>query len=306
MMRLYLGLLPGLLGPSLGLAQGATTSPTGEGTKVVLLGTGTPNPDPERSGPAVAIVVGGRAYLVDAGPGVVRRAAAAERRGVKALAQPNLRTVFITHLHSDHTLGLPDLMYSPWVSERTAALEVYGPKGTESMVRHLEEAYAADIQIRLNGGEPSNKTGYRVNPHDVPAGVAYRDDLVTVRAFLVPHGSWPEAFGYRFETRDRTIVISGDTKPSDVIVEQCQGCDVLVHEVYSTSGFQRRRPEWQRYHSSFHTSAAELGALAQRAKPGLLLLYHQLYWGTPDDTLVAEVRQGFQGRVISGKDLDVF
>ena len=110
------------------LLLGLTTAPLAAQTKVVLLGTGTPNPDPERSGPSVAVVVNGAAYLVDAGPGVVRRAEAARERGVTELAQPNLKIVFLTHLHSDHTLGLPDLMLTPWVLERTAPLEVYGPR----------------------------------------------------------------------------------------------------------------------------------------------------------------------------------
>src|SRR5512142_2751869 len=107
-----------------------------------MLGTGTPNPDPERSGPALAVVSGGRAYLVDAGPGVVRRAAAAERRGITELRQQNLDIVFLTHLHSDHTLGLPDLLLSPWVLDRSAPLEVYGPPGTVAMVGHIEEAWS--------------------------------------------------------------------------------------------------------------------------------------------------------------------
>ncbi|MGH9258410.1 MAG: MBL fold metallo-hydrolase, partial [Acidimicrobiales bacterium] len=99
------------------------------GTRAVLLGSGTPNADPDRSGPAVAIVVNGTAYLVDAGPGVVRRASAAERRGTPELAVKNLRIVFVTHLHSDHTAGLPDLIFTPWVLGRSPPLEVYGPAG---------------------------------------------------------------------------------------------------------------------------------------------------------------------------------
>ncbi len=110
-------------------------------TRVILLGTGTPNPDPERSGPAVAVVVNGSVYLLDAGPGIVRRAEAARRHGVEALTQDNLKIVFLTHLHSDHTLGLPDLIFSPWVSGRTAPLEVYGPRGTRAMTAHLTAAY---------------------------------------------------------------------------------------------------------------------------------------------------------------------
>jgi ribonuclease Z len=251
-------------------------------------------------------VTNGAAYLVDAGVGVVRRAAAAERNGFPALVARNLKTVFITHLHSDHTLGLPDLILGGWTLERTTPLEVYGPKGIKAMTSHILEAYAEDIQIRLNGGEPSNKTGYHVNAHEIDAGVVYQDSNVKVTAFRVPHGRWPEALGYRFDTRDRVIVISGDTRKSDAIVEQCHECDVLIHEVYSTAGFKRRPPEWQQYHSLYHTSSAELAEIAARARPHVLVLYHQLYWGTSDADLLQEVTSRYDGRVVSGKDLDVF
>jgi len=274
--------------------------------QVVLLGTGTPNADPDRSGPAVAVIANGTPYLVDAGPGIVRRAAAARRNGVAALASESLRTVFITHLHSDHTLGLPDLIFSPWTLERVVPLEVYGPPGVAAMTQHLLEAYAQDIDIRLTGGEPANKTGWKAQAHEIRPGIVYRDSNVTVTAFAVPHGSWPDAYGYRFQTRDRVVVVSGDTAPSDAIVEQCNGCDVLVHEVYSTEGFKRRPPEWQRYHARYHTSSVELAAIATRAKPKLLVLYHQLFWGTSEADLVKEVTALYNGKVISGKDLDVF
>jgi len=292
----------------LALASGVPAPPVAAqgSTQVVMLGTGTPNADPERSGPAVAVVVGGESYLVDAGPGTVRRAAAAARRGIGALAQPHLRRVFITHLHSDHTLGLADLIFSPWVLERESPLEVFGPPGVAGMTDHLTQAYREDIRIRLDGLEPANRTGYRVITQEVVPGEVYRDEHVTVGAFAVTHGSWENAYGYRFETADRTIVISGDAAPSESVVEACRGCDVLVHEVYSYTGFQSRPPEWQRYHSAFHTSTTQLAELAGRAKPGLLVLYHQLFWGTTEQDLVAEIRRVYSGRVVSARDLDVF
>ena len=275
-------------------------------TRVVMLGTGTPNADPDRSGPAVAVVVNDRAYLFDAGPGIVRRAAAAERAGTKALRQPNLDVVFLTHLHSDHTLGLPDLMFSPWVLERTAPLRVFGPAGTFQMVASLLSAYREDIRVRLDGGEPSNRTGWKSEARDIGPGFVFQDSNVKVTAFAVPHGAWTHAFGYRVETRDRVIVISGDTGPSEEIVKQCDGCDVLVHEVRSHERLATRPEAWQKYHRAFHTSTLELAALAQRAKPKLLVLYHQLYWGASDEDLLREVRSVYSGAVVSAKDLGIY
>ncbi len=275
-------------------------------TQIVLLGTGTPNADPDRAGPAVAVMVNGKPYLVDFGPGVVRRAAAAARKGVAGLEVKNLQTAFVTHLHSDHTLGYADLIFTPWVLERDAPLAVYGPTGLKAMTKHIVQAYAEDIDIRLNGLEPANETGYKVVVHEIAPGVIYQDQDVTVKAFPVNHGSWKQAFGLRFETRDRTIVISGDCTPSPALIANSMGCDVLIHEVYSTTGFAKRPPVWQRYHSNFHTSSKQLAEIANQVKPDLLVLYHQLFWGTTDEELENEIRQFYDGKVVSGRDLDVF
>jgi ribonuclease BN (tRNA processing enzyme) len=269
-------------------------------TRVILLGTGTPNADPARSGPAVAIVVDSNTYIIDAGPGIVRRAAAAK------IPMSSLRIAFLTHLHSDHTVGLPDLMLSPWVLGRTVPLDVYGPPGTSSMVDHLQAAYAQDIDIRLHGGEPSNKTGYGGKGHDVPAGLVYHDRLISVTAFEVLHGKWPHAYGYRFETPDRVVVISGDTSPSDAVARACNGCDVLVHEVISSESLKGRTPEWQAYHRAYHTPGDELGNVAAKARPKLLVLYHQLPSGVDDAELLREIRAHYKGVVVSGKDLGVY
>jgi ribonuclease Z len=275
--------------------------------RVVLLGTGTPIADPERSGPSLAIVLGGASYLVDAGPGVVRRAtAAASRDSIPSLRVANLRYVFLTHLHSDHTLGLPDLMLTPAVMHRKGALTVYGPLGTRAMVAKLLEAYREDIILRIHGLERGDSNAYRVIVHEVTPGLVYRDSNVTVTAFRVPHGSWRDAFGYRFDTRGRSIVVSGDTAPTDAIVTACHGCDVLIHEVYSKKGFDRLDSASRRYHSTFHTSAIELGDLATRAQPKLLLLTHILFFGESGDEIVAEARSRFKGQVVLGADLGVY
>ena len=217
-----------------------------------------------------------------------------------------LSIVFVTHLHSDHTVGLPDLMLTPWVLERRVPLEVYGPPGIKSMTDHLLAAYAEDIRVRRTGLEPGHGEGWRVDAHEITEGVVYRDSNVTVTAFAVPHANWPHAFGYRFQARDRVVVISGDTRPSDAVVRACDGCDILVHEVYSAERWKSRSPEWQRYHAGAHTSTTELAAIATRAHPKLLVLYHQLFWGAADEDLVREVKQGYAGAVRSARDLDVF
>ena len=273
--------------------------------QVVLLGTGTPNAEPDRSGPSVAVVVGGQPYIVDMGPGLVRRAMAAFRDGVAALEAKRLTRAFLTHLHSDHTAGYPDLMLTPWVLERAEPLHVYGPPGLQEMTAHLLAAFQQDIAERLAGLEPANDRGCVVLPHEVEAGIVYRDDRVSVEAFPVQHGSWP-AFGFRFMAAGRVVVISGDTAPTDVLVDKAQGCALLIHEVYSAHGFETRPPDWQRYHAHVHTSAHELGDMAARIRPGLLVLYHQLCWGVSEEELVAEVQSRYDGPVVYGHDLDRF
>ncbi|HEY2378601.1 MAG TPA: MBL fold metallo-hydrolase [Gemmatimonadaceae bacterium] len=289
---------------SIGAAQ-ATRDTTR--ARVVLLGTGTPIPDPERSGPGLAIVINGASYLVDAGPGIVRRATAAARQdSIAALRVANLRHVFITHLHSDHTLGLPDLMLTPAVMHRKGPLHVYGPPGTRAMVDNLLRAYREDIDLRIHGLEHGDSSAYRIIVHEVAPGEVYRDSNVTVKAFRVSHGSWKNAFGYRFDAAGRSIVVSGDTRPSDSIVDACNGCDVLVHEVYSKKGFDGLPADAQRYHSTFHTSGTELGDVATRARPKLLVLSHLLFFGETADEIVAEVRSRFNGNVVAGVDLAVY
>jgi ribonuclease BN (tRNA processing enzyme) len=268
-------------------------------THVVLLGTGTPNPVPERMGPAVAIVSGGRVYLVDCGVGVVRRA---EQAGFKA---ENLTRVFITHLHSDHTLGYPDLIFTSGVMERKEPLLAYGPPGLRSMTAHLLKAWKEDLQVRLHGGEPAKPDAYMVKVVEFKAGEVYRDDFLRVVAFPVTHGAWKHAFGFRFEAKDKVIVISGDTTFNEKLIAMAQGCDILVHEVYCRAGWDKRTPDWQRYHTAYHTSAPDLGRLAAVVRPKKLVLYHQLLMGAAPEQMLAEIRSSFDGEIICANDLDV-
>lgn len=272
----------------------------------MLLGTGTPVPDPDRSGPSLAVVAGGQAYLVDFGPGVVRRAQAAFLAGVKELEATRLTRAFVTHLHSDHTAGYPDLVLTPATVGRRAPLEVYGPLGIELMTSHVLAAWARDLAARERASGELLRGSDLVAAHDVQPGVVYRDANVTVKAFAVGHGACPNAYGYRFEAADRTVVVSGDTGPGDAVATACSGCDVLVHEVYSAARLALGPPGWRAYHESSHTSTVELARTARAARPKLLVLTHALLWGATEEELLAEVRAGYDGKVVLGNDLDVW
>jgi len=206
-----------------------------------MLGTGTPAPHPERSGPATAIVVNGTSYLIDFGPGVIRRAQAAYEKGIAAMGcgAINLRTAFLTHLHMDHTAGYPDLILTPWIMGRRKPLEVFGPIGLKAMTKHVLQAWRVDIENRVNGPDKLPPAGSRVNVHEIAPGLVYEDRNIRVTAFPVSHGELRNAFGFRFETPDRTIVISGDTAPTQTTEKHCEGCDVLIHEAYSQDTYAK-------------------------------------------------------------------
>lgn len=268
-------------------------------TRVVLLGTGTPNPEPQHMGPAVAVVSGDRVYLVDCGPGVVRRAAEA------GLQMTQLTRLFVTHLHSDHTAGYPDLILTPPNSGRSEPLEAFGPPGLRSMTSHILAAWKEDLDARLHGTQPVTPRGFMVHAHDVNPGEVYRDEGMRVVAFAVEHGAWKHAYGYRFEAPDKVIVISGDTTYSKSLIAAAKGCDILVHEVYSEKALAGRPLEWQRYHKAYHTSAPDVGRVAAEVQPRKLVLYHLLSWGESAEEMIGEVRRNFSGTIIYGQDLDV-
>jgi len=177
------------------------------------------------------------------------------------------------------------------------------------MGEHLTAAYQADITNRTTGLQPHTENGWKLEVQEVKAGTVYKDSVVTVTALPVHHDGWPAgtSFGYRFQTADRVIVVSGDETPTESIVTACNGCDVLLHEVFSARRLSERTPDWQTYHTDAHTSTVQLAALAQRAKPKLLILYHQLFMGASDDDLIAEIRAaGYAGPVVSARDLGIY
>ena len=329
--RAAAALLPIMLMAASGLGQSASHPPRQQATRtrVVLLGTGTPVPDPDRSGPATVIVVDDSAYLVDFGPGVVRRGeAAALSRKIPAVEPGNLKVAFATHLHSDHTAGYSDLILSGWTSGRGVPLEVYGPSGLQSMTEHILQAYRVDIETRTNPDGPMRDVGrspdgWKVNAHEIKAGVVYKDAKVTVTAFATKHAM--ESYGYRFDTPDRTIVISGDTNPVQGTIDACNGCDVLIHEAQPLELLARMPKSIQSFVAKYHTTTEQLAEVANKARPKLLVVYHTISFppgiaparllppGAAPDALYAspemlqkEISSRYSGRFMIGKDLDVF
>ena len=284
-------------------------------TKVVLLGTGTPIPESDRSGCSVAIIVNSMPYIIDFGPGLIRRlAAVTETFGdsdvtINGLDLKNIKRAFLTHMHSDHTAGYPDLILTPWAwgGGRDEPLEVYGPEGLNQMTEHILKAYEEDIKYRLYGAQPANNQGWRVNSHEIlEEGIVYQDENVKVEAFPALHGTWPNAWSFRFTTPDKLIVISGDTSPSEKLIEYAKGADILLHEVISMEKLELLSEFWQNYHSKNHTTTYELGEIANAAEPKLLVLYHVIHLGATEKSMMDEISEKYKGKVVLGKDLDIF
>jgi ribonuclease Z len=275
-------------------------------TKLIVLGSGTPNPDPDRAGSAYAVVVNETPYLIDFGPGIIRRAASLSPPWggeIEAMTVKNFEHAFLTHIHSDHSAGLADLLLTPWIMGRNKKLNLYGPEGLEQMAASTLQAYEDDINYRIYGTQPSNKVGYKFNFHLLNEGLIYKDKNISVEAFKVPHGSFDDAYGFRFTSKDKVIVFSGDTGPSKTLEKFAAGADILVHEVYSNAGFLEKTKDWQLYHQGHHTSTFELGEIASRAKPKLLLLSHILFWGSTVDEVLKETQSTYSGEIKIAEDL---
>jgi ribonuclease BN (tRNA processing enzyme) len=178
------------------------------------------------------------------------------------------------------------------------------------MTENILKAWVVDLNVRTVGGHA--RPPCEVNVHEITPGVVLRDHNVTVTAFPVHHGEDLDAFGFRFETPDRTIVLSGDTSPTQSLIDNCKGCDILIHEAYPLKNFSTVSPAWQNFRRNHHTSTKELADIANRVNPGLLVLYHHSnagggpLTGDAEDVLLDEIRQDYKGKVVSGHDLDIF
>jgi ribonuclease Z len=290
------------------LAACASPSVTAE-TRVIALGTGTPVPDPERAGSSIAIVVGGEAYLFDAGGGAVQRAIEASARyDLPELIPQSIRHLFITHMHSDHIHDIAELASARWWS-REHRLNVYGPRGIAEYIEHMNAMGDVEAAIRVPGTPPeliNDRYGYRAITTEIEDGIVFENEHISVRAFTVDHGDIRPAYGYRIETSDRTIVISGDTAFSERLIAQSQNVDLLFHEVVSGDRLSEMSEFWQHYHGTSHTTTDELAEVANRTQPGTLVLYHVLFIGATGDEIVAEITRSYDGRVVLANDLDEF
>lgn len=277
-------------------------------TRVIMLGTGTPVPTPDRAGAGLAVIYNDEAFIFDLGPGSVRRIIEAWDNGtIEALYPTNIRQVFISHLHSDHTLDYPELASTYWW-RREHKLRAIGPVGLQQMTEGYYAMQATDIALRTQGSAPvKNPDFYQVDVTEIAEdGIVYEQDGMTVEAFSVPHGDIDPAYGFRITTPDRTIVFSGDTAFTDLMIEKAKGVDLLIHEVIGDEGLSQQTPEWQAYHTATHTRASELARIANEARPGLLVLTHVATYGAPADSPRTEIEALYDGKVVLANDLDEF
>lgn len=268
--------------------------------EAVLLGTGYPVPVPDRAGPSTAVIVNGKFFVVDAGRAVAMRLAALQPR------MPHVEAVLLTHLHSDHITGLPDLFGTSWLLERRAVpFELYGPQGTRELADGMIKFLAADIHIRRDLTEYQPAAGATVNTHVVKQGSIYEGEGLKITAFDVDHRPVVPAFGYRFDCGGKSIVISGDTGPSDNLVRFAKDADILIHEAYLPGIFSNRSNEPARVGqnlSRYHTTAEQAGEVATRANVKQLVLTH-LIPGNRAGELSELASRTFKGKVTAGADL---
>ena len=276
-------------------------------TQVVILGTGTPIPDAFRAGSSIAIVHKGESYLFDVGAGAVRQATIARYKyDIPSLYPSQICCVFLSHLHSDHTMDLSELAHTLWW-RRNTGLQAWGPTGIAQIANGLDEIIAVDADFRINGIQPvANPDGFRITHRDIAPGSLFQKEDLTIEAFLVNHGDINPAFGFKVTTEDLSLVISGDTAYSDVVAEKARGVDILFHEVISRQGLEQNSPGFQRYHNSVHTTSDEVARLASIAQPKKLVLYHGLFYGTEESTVLEEIEALYEGNVFLARDLDMF
>jgi ribonuclease Z len=273
----------------------------GQNFKVTLLGTGSPEPRMDRFGPGVLVEAGKKILLFDCGRGTAQR--------IQQLKIPfaAVDALFLTHLHSDHTVGIPDLWLSGWNRGRKTPLQVWGPAGTAAMMSHLAEAYQFDTHIRqVDDGLPGQ--GVAVVAHDIGEAVVYDRDGIKVTAFLVDHGIVKPALGYRIDFEGHSAVLSGDTRYSENLIRHSQGVDLLIHEVINLDTFRTNNPTMSAARVQavvgHHTTPEIAGTIFAKLKPKLAVYTHIVAGSATD--LVPPTRRNYSGPLEVGEDLMSF
>ena len=261
-----------------------------EGMKVTLLGTGTPFPNAERFGSAILVEVAGTKLLFDCGRAVVIRLTQA------GVSPKEVDALFLTHLHSDHVVGIPDLWLSGWLLGRSKPLPIWGPQGTSSMAKHLAQAFAFDIRIRQAAPDPLPAKAVEIDAKEIEQGEIYNDGSTRVSAFLVDHGTVKPAFGYRVDSTGHSVVISGDTKFCQNLVDFAKGTDCLIHAAWS-AGWKNPAPPSKRSIAS----AEDAGRVFAIVKPKLAVVYHY----KDEEGLGDAVRKEYNGPFVIARDLMV-
>jgi len=280
------------------LSAALTVCASGQNLKVTLLGTGSPQPRIDRFGPSILVEAGEKKLLFDCGRGAAQR--------IEQIRIPftQIDALFLTHLHSDHVVGIPDLWLTGWARGRKVPLEVWGPAGTKEMMSHLKEAFQFDIQIRQQD-DKLPALGVDVRAKDIYQGVVYDSAGIKVTTFTVDHGPVKPALGYRIDFAGHSVVLSGDTRVSENLIRFSQGTDVLIHEVIDPEAFRAKNPsvseERFRAIAGHHTTAEQAGTIFSRVKPKLAVYSHIV----PGDTtsLVPLTRKTYSGPLEVGEDL---
>jgi ribonuclease Z len=270
--------------------------------KVTLLGTGYPQPRMDRFGPSTLVEAGSEKFLFDCGRG------AAQRLAQINVSFADVSALFLTHLHSDHTVGIPDLWLTGWVQGRKVPFRVWGPTGTQQMMSHLERAYEFDIHIRRDVDEKLPAQGVVVLAKDIDQGVVYQSREVKITAFIVDHGPVKPALGYRIDYAGHSVVLSGDTRFSENLIRFSEGTDVLVHEVIDADAFRTQNPSFSpervRIVVAHHTTPEQAGTVFARVKPKLAVYSHVVPGDTP--SLIPLTRKTYSGPLEVGEDLMSF
>lgn len=268
--------------------------------KVTLLGTGTPKPIMERFGPSILVQAGKENLVFDAGRGCLQRLQQLN------ISYNTLSALFLTHLHSDHIVGIPDLWLTGWLtSQRERPLQVFGPKGTADMLKYLQLAFAYDIKIRVED-DKAVKEGSQFIIQEIQQGVIYEHNGVRVIAFDVDHYPVVPAFGFRIEYKGHSVVLSGDTRFSENLIKYARGTDLLIHEVViGPDSLSISDPKYSIW--AHHTRPGQAARIFNEVKPGMAAFSHiaSLY-GATDAELLTRTKADYSGPLVIGKDLMSF